>query len=116
MTTCMYSMYISVYVCKWVGVTACMSEAWLTVLPGLHGREVLFARGLGEHVTVKRDTVLEDGYAGLNGLGSRLKGRVQIEFVDAHGIPEGTFILYIQGVQKRCIPPRPPHNFSSEMT
>ncbi|KAG0234785.1 hypothetical protein BGW41_001008 [Actinomortierella wolfii] len=37
---------------------------------------------------IRRDHVFEDGFDHLNPLGSRLKGRIAISFVDQYGIPE----------------------------
>ncbi|KAI8922879.1 hypothetical protein BC831DRAFT_404439 [Entophlyctis helioformis] len=39
-------------------------------------------------VTIRRESVFEDGYTYLNGLGSSLRERVAISFVDRHGLPE----------------------------
>lgn len=37
---------------------------------------------------VRRGQVFEDGYAQLNALGSRLRERIAISFIDQHGLPE----------------------------
>jgi ubiquitin-protein ligase E3 C len=39
-------------------------------------------------VAIRRDHVFEDGYAGLNPLGSGLKNLISITFIDIHGIAE----------------------------
>lgn len=45
--------------------------------------------GLGNRfVPIRRDSLLFDGFDRLNAMGERLKGRVRIAFIDAHGVPE----------------------------
>ncbi|KAG2447722.1 hypothetical protein HYH02_007182 [Chlamydomonas schloesseri] len=45
--------------------------------------------GLGNRfVPIRRDQLLFDGFDRLNSLGERLRGRVRIMFIDAHGQPE----------------------------
>ncbi|PNH10256.1 E3 ubiquitin-protein ligase [Tetrabaena socialis] len=45
--------------------------------------------GLGNRfVPIRRDQLLFDGFDRLNSLGERLRGRVRIMFIDAHGAPE----------------------------
>lgn len=39
-------------------------------------------------MTIRRDAVVTDGYAALAALGQRLKGRVQVTFVNELGVPE----------------------------
>ncbi|GIL88261.1 hypothetical protein Vretimale_14138 [Volvox reticuliferus] len=39
-------------------------------------------------VHIRRDRLLFDGFDNLNSLGDRLRGRVRITFIDAHGVPE----------------------------
>ncbi|GLC57434.1 hypothetical protein PLESTB_001224100 [Pleodorina starrii] len=39
-------------------------------------------------VQIRRDRLLFDGFDNLNSLGERLRGRVRIMFIDAHGAPE----------------------------
>ncbi|KXZ44858.1 hypothetical protein GPECTOR_61g811 [Gonium pectorale] len=39
-------------------------------------------------VPIRRDQLLFDGFDRLNGMGERLRGRVRIMFIDAHGQPE----------------------------
>ncbi|GIL56261.1 hypothetical protein Vafri_11597 [Volvox africanus] len=39
-------------------------------------------------VHIRRDRLLFDGFDNLNSLGDRLRGRVRIAFIDAHGAPE----------------------------
>lgn len=39
-------------------------------------------------IAVRRDDVVEDGYAQLNGLGSKLKSSVYVSFVDELGLKE----------------------------
>jgi hypothetical protein len=49
----------------------------------------VFAHGLGGFpVTIRRRSLLADGFQRLNPLGPRLKGRVKISFVDHTGLPE----------------------------
>ncbi|KAG0051397.1 hypothetical protein BGZ83_003820 [Gryganskiella cystojenkinii] len=40
------------------------------------------------HAQIHRGSVFEDGYQHLNHLGSKLKGRIAISFIDQYGIPE----------------------------
>eukprot|EP00457_Paulinella_chromatophora_P000545 gb/GEZN01000545.1/.p1 GENE.gb/GEZN01000545.1/~~gb/GEZN01000545.1/.p1 ORF type:complete len:1289 (-),score=222.03 gb/GEZN01000545.1/:324-3647(-) len=47
-----------------------------------------FARGHGARVSIRRDWVLEDGFDKLNPIGSKLKGRVQVTFIDKNGVQE----------------------------
>ncbi|KAG2492353.1 hypothetical protein HYH03_009301 [Edaphochlamys debaryana] len=45
--------------------------------------------GLGNRfVPIRRDQLLFDGFDRLNAMGERLRGRVRIMFIDAHGVPE----------------------------
>ena len=39
-------------------------------------------------MTIRRTHIFEDGYAALNSLGSSLKSRIRISFVNAEGLPE----------------------------
>jgi ubiquitin-protein ligase E3 C len=39
-------------------------------------------------VTIRRNSVFEDGFSYLNELGSRLKSPVAIQFIDEFGMPE----------------------------
>ncbi|GFR51002.1 hypothetical protein Agub_g13328, partial [Astrephomene gubernaculifera] len=49
----------------------------------------LWDGGLGHRfVPIRRDQLLFDGFDRLNALGERLRGRVRISFIDAHGVPE----------------------------
>jgi ubiquitin-protein ligase E3 C len=40
------------------------------------------------NVKIHRNYVFEDGHAQLNQLGSNLKGKIAISFIDSHGLPE----------------------------
>jgi hypothetical protein len=55
----------------------------------LRGSGVQFDHGLGRRITIRRATVLEDGFEALFGLSSNeLKGRIQVQFIDEHGLEE----------------------------
>eukprot|EP00456_Euglypha_rotunda_P054982 TRINITY_DN44584_c0_g1_i3.p1 TRINITY_DN44584_c0_g1~~TRINITY_DN44584_c0_g1_i3.p1 ORF type:complete len:177 (-),score=25.02 TRINITY_DN44584_c0_g1_i3:12-476(-) len=47
-----------------------------------------FERGMGIRASIRRKRVLTDGFRELGNLGARLKQRVQISFVDEHGVRE----------------------------
>eukprot|EP01083_Nonionella_stella_P071473 191988_1 len=55
---------------------------------GVYGTPISFRPGLVAPATIRRGHVLEDGYARLNERGAHLKGIVQVEFVDEHGMME----------------------------
>jgi len=54
----------------------------------LDGAGVNFQHGAGVMLRVRRDLVLTDGFEGLSKLGNQIKGRVQVQFINQHGIPE----------------------------
>ena len=39
-------------------------------------------------ITVHRSSIFEDGFAHLNALGPKLKGKIAISFISEHGLPE----------------------------
>lgn len=47
-----------------------------------------FDHGRGVHAVIRRNNILVDGFEKLFGLGNRLKGRVQITFIDENGMQE----------------------------
>jgi ubiquitin-protein ligase E3 C len=63
------------------------------------------------HAQVKRGQVFEDGYAQLNALGSKLRERIAITFIDAHGMPEagidggGVFKEFLTDCLKQAFEP-----------
>jgi len=55
----------------------------------LRGSGVQFEHGLGRRINIRRASVLDDGFEALFGLsGNDLKGRVQVHFIDEHGLEE----------------------------
>jgi hypothetical protein len=55
----------------------------------VRGGGIQFDHGLGRRVTIRRNNILEDGFESLYGLSSNeLKGRIQINFIDEHGLEE----------------------------
>ena len=59
-------------------------------------------------ITIHRASVFEDGFAHLNALGSKLKGKIAITFVDEHGLPEagidggGVFKEFLMSLAKQA--------------
>ena len=59
-------------------------------------------------ITVKRQTIFEDGFSQLNALGPQLKGKIAIEFISEHGLVEagidggGVFKEFLTALSKQA--------------
>jgi ubiquitin-protein ligase E3 B len=62
-------------------------------------------------IAVRRDHVVEDGFAQLNGLGSKLKSVINVSFVNEHGLSEagldygGLFKEFLTNLAKAAFDP-----------
>lgn len=54
----------------------------------LDGAGVNFGRGTGFGVRVRRGRVLRDGFEALASIGANIKGRIQVQFINQHGMTE----------------------------
>ncbi|GBG61834.1 hypothetical protein CBR_g23790 [Chara braunii] len=64
------------------------------------------------HIEVRRDRIMEDGFAQVNKLGSKMKGRISVSFVNEQGLAEagidygGVFKEFLTDLAKTAFDPR----------
>ena len=63
-------------------------DKWRQRGRGPNGMPIQFDHGRGVRVNIRRKQILADGFNALSPLGIALKGRVQVIFVDEHGMEE----------------------------